>query len=130
MLIVKKENEKMNNEKFRKAAKRVAKVAAGASATVEVMMMNAMMAMAVNIDTDYSLSQNIGDTNPEQLIIGLAMWIARLIGTGMLIWGIYGYVTARKDGEAESMNGALGKLISGLVLICMPSVLKGLKILS
>lgn len=120
----------MNNEKFRKVAKRVAKVAAGASATVEVMMMNAMMAMAVNIDTGYSLSQNIGDTNPEQLIIGLAMWIARLIGTGMLIWGIYGYVTARKDGEAESMNGALGKLISGLVLICMPSVLKGLKILS
>lgn len=130
MLIVKKENEKMNNEKFRKVAKRVAKVAAGASATVEVMMMNAMMAMAVNIDTGYSLSQNIGDTNPEQLIIGLAMWIARLIGTGMLIWGIYGYVTARKDGEAESMNGALGKLISGLVLICMPSVLKGLKILA
>ena len=45
-------------------------------------------------------------------------------------WGIYGYVTARKDGEAEAMNGALGKLISGAVLIGMKGVLKMLGIVS
>jgi len=89
-----------------------------------------MNALAVNIKHDYQVSTTIGDVNPEGLIIGLAVWIARLIGIGMLIWGIYGYVTARKDGEAESMNGALGKLISGLVLVCMPSVLKGLGIIA
>jgi hypothetical protein len=85
---------------------------------------------AIDINTDYELSNKIGEMNPEALIIGLALWISRLIGTGMLIWGIYGYVTARKDGEAESMNGALGKLISGLVLICMPAVLQGLGVIS
>ena len=38
--------------------------------------------------------------------------------------------TARKDGEAEAMNGALGKLISGAVLIGMKGVLKMLGIVS
>lgn len=121
----------MSNEKFKIVARRVAKVAMGAATTAELMMARTMVAMAdLQISHDYNISSDIGNTNPEQLIIGLAMWIARLIGIGMLIWGVYGYVTARKDGEAESMNGALGKLISGLVLICMPSVLTGLGILA
>jgi len=87
-------------------------------------------AYAMDIDTDYSVNSNIADTNPEGLIIGLAVWVCRLIGIGMLIWGIYGYVTARKDGEAEAMNGAIGKLVAGLVLICMPAILKGLNIIA
>lgn len=112
------------------ALNRVTKAVARTAIVAEAMLTKTMVAFAdLDIKTDYKLSGDIGDTNPEQLIIGLALWISRLIGTGMLIWGIYGYVTARKDGEAESMNGALGKLISGLVLICMPSVLKGLGIL-
>lgn len=90
--------------------------------------MNAF-ATGVNINSNYQIKSDIGNVNPEGLILGLAFWIARLVGIGMLVWGIYGYVTARKDGEAESMNGALGKLISGLVLICMPSVMTGLGII-
>lgn len=86
-------------------------------------------ATGVNINSNYQIKNDIGNVNPEGLILGLAFWIARLVGIGMLVWGIYGYVTARKDGEAESMNGALGKLISGLVLICMPSVMTGLGII-
>lgn len=117
-----------------KIAKRVAKTAAGASMAIQVMMARAMVALAagggLNISTNYTLNSGVGDINPEQLIIGLALWISRLIGTGMLIWGVYGYVTARKDGEAESMNGALGKLISGLVLICMPTVLQALNVIA
>lgn len=113
-----------------KIARRTAKVIAGAAMAAETIMFYATTALAdVTIDTSYTLNSNVGNTNPESLIIGLALWISRLIGTGMLIWGIYGYVTARKDGEAESMNGALGKLISGLVLICMPTVLKGLGVI-
>lgn len=84
---------------------------------------------AVNIKHDYEVKDPGTDFNPEGLILGLAFWIARLVGIGMLVWGIYGYVTARKDGEAESMNGAIGKLISGVVLIAMPSVLTALGII-
>lgn len=122
-----KEKKSMKN----KLSKRIAKVAAGVSMAAQTMFTFAFMAFAdgVDIDTNYTLNSNVGNVNPESLVIGLALWISRLIGTGMLIWGIYGYVTARKDGEAESMNGALGKLISGLVLICMPSVLKGLGVI-
>lgn len=115
-----------------RVTKKVAIWGARVAVAAELMMARAYIAFAdggVSIDTSKHLSSSIGNTNPEQLIIGLALWISRLIGTGMLIWGIYGYVTARKDGEAESMNGALGKLISGLVLVCMPAVLTGLGIL-
>lgn len=86
-------------------------------------------AFAVNIKHDYKVKDLGTDFNVEGLILGLAFWISRLVGIGMLVWGIYGYVTARKDGEAESMNGALGKLISGIVLIGMPSVLTALGII-
>lgn len=121
--------------KKNRIAKNVAKAAASLSMAMQVMMARTMVALAgssggLTIDTNKSLSSNIGEVNPEQLIIGLALWMSRLIGTGMLIWGVYGYVTARKDGEAESMNGALGKLISGLVLICMPTVLSALGVIS
>lgn len=117
-----------------KAQSRAKKLAVGASAAI----MSGLTAFnsfavgtggAMNINTDYTVSADIGNTNPEGLIIGLAVWICRLIGIGMLIWGIYGYVAARKDGEAEAMNGAIGKLVSGLVLVCMPAVLRGLGII-
>lgn len=121
--------------KKNRIAKNVAKAAASLSMALQVMMARTMVALAgssggLTIDTNKTLSSNIGEVNPETLIIGLALWMSRLIGTGMLIWGVYGYVTARKDGEAESMNGALGKLISGLVLICMPTVLSALGVIS
>ena len=78
-----------------------------------------------------NLAQNFSDMNATMsIVIGLAIWICRITGVGMLIWGIYGYVTARKDGEAEAMNGALGKLISGAVLIGMQGILHALGIVA
>lgn len=78
-----------------------------------------------------NLSTKFSDPNAIMgMVVGLALWICQMVGVGMLIWGIYGYVTARKDGEAEAMNGALGKLISGAVLIGMKGVLKMLGIVS
>lgn len=98
---------------------------------LNLILANTMTAYAtVNIDTNFNVSPSIGNMNPEGLIIGIGVWVARLIGIGMLIWGIYGYFTARKDGEAESMNAALGKLTSGIALILMPNILRGLKIIS
>ena len=87
-------------------------------------------ASSIDIDTSYKINSDISNINPEGMVIGLGIWVARLIGIGMLIWGIYGYFTARKDGEAESMNGALGKLSSGIALIFMPNILRGLKVIS
>lgn len=76
----------------------------------------------LGIDTNISVG-NLDDFNAEGAIIGIAIWVCRMIGIAMIIWGIYGYVTARKDGEAESMNGAIGKLVAGAVLISMKSIL-------
>lgn len=101
--------------------------------TASAFVMTAAMttnAYALNIKHDYTISSGAATMNPEGLIIGLAVWICRIIGIAMLIWGIYGYVTARKDGEAESMNGAIGKLVSGIVLVAMPSILQALGIIN
>ena len=101
---------------------------AGAVATAAVMMAKyPCVFLAANGLPDVKVS----DMNATMsIVIGLAIWICRITGVGMLIWGIYGYVTARKDGEAEAMNGALGKLISGAVLIGMQGILHALGIVA
>lgn len=107
---------------------------AGAVATTAVMMVKyPYVFLAGNglpdVKVADNLAQNFSDMNAVMsMVIGLAIWICRITGVGMLIWGIYGYVTARKDGEAEAMNGALGKLISGAVLIGMQGILHALGI--
>ena len=91
----------------------------------------AFFAFEIPTVNSQNLSQKFSDPNQIMgMVVGLALWICQMVGVGMLIWGIYGYVTARKDGEAEAMNGALGKLISGAVLIGMKGVLKMLGIVS
>ena len=85
---------------------------AGAVATAAVMMAKyPCVFLAANglpdVKVSDNLAQNFSDMNATMsIVIGLAIWICRITGVGMLIWGIYGYVTARKDGEAEAMNGA------------------------
>lgn len=117
-------------------AKKIASKASAAAATVMMMVQYPYAFFASDFADDVvvdmgQLSQNFGDPNAiMQMVIGLALWICQITGVGMLIWGIYGYVTARKDGEAEAMNGALGKLISGAVLIGMKGILKMLGIIS
>lgn len=84
----------------------------------------------VEVDID-NIARKFDDPNAvTELVVGIALWICQMVGLGMLVWGIYGYVTARKDGEAEAMNGALGKLISGCVLIGMKGILKAMGILA
>lgn len=109
-----------------KIAKRVAGVATAVSAMITYpyafFATNSGFGVSVDMDT---VSQNFQDPNDiAGIIVGLALWICQLVGIGMLIWGIYGYVTARKDGEAESMNGAISKLVSGCVLIGMKGILQ------
>lgn len=101
--------------------------AAAVLGTYAICQMNAFAMAGLNPD-QYQI-KDTSDFNPEGIILSLAFWACRLMGISMLIWGIYGYLTARKDGEAESMNGAIGKLVSGGALIAMPFLLKQLGII-
>lgn len=116
----------------RDRAKQIANKVQMAAAAATAMAMTGVNALATGLNPDqYKIDANLGQNfNPEGMILSLAIWIARLVGISLLIWGIYGYVTARKDGEAESMNGAIGKLISGAVLIGLPFVLQQLGVLA
>ena len=114
-------------QKGAKAANGIA--AAAAAAALAIRYPYAFYASGFEVPT--VKSQKFSDPNQIMgIVVGLALWICQMVGVGMFIWGIYGYVTARKDGEAEAMNGALGKLISGAVLIGMKGVLKMLGIIS
>ena len=64
------------------------------------------------------------------MVIGLAIWICRITGVGMLIFGIHGYLTSRKDSEADAMNRALSRLNSGAVLIGILGILHALGIVA
>lgn len=64
------------------------------------------------------------------MVIGLAIWICRITGVGMLILGIHGYLTSRKDTEADAMDRALRRLNSGAVLIGMLGILHALGIVA
>lgn len=86
-------------------------------------------AFALNIDTNYTVKTSVANVNPEGLVLGVSFWICRLIGIGMFIWGLYGYITARRGGDSEAMNGAMNTLIGGLALVCMPSILKAVGII-
>ena len=117
-----------------KAGEKINKACAVATAAV-MMAKYPYVFLAANglpdVKVSNNLAQNFSDMNAVMsIVIGLAIWICRITGVGMLIWGIYGYVTARKDGEAEAMNGALGKLISGAVLIGMQGILHALGIVA
>lgn len=119
-------------QKTLKGAKAAHGITALATATVmAIRYPYVFFAFEIPTVNSQNLSQKFSDPNQIMgMVVGLALWICQMVGVGMLIWGIYGYVTARKDGEAEAMNGALGKLISGAVLIGMKGVLKMLGIVS
>lgn len=115
---------------------KLAKHAAGVATAVSAMITYPYVFFASNTGNKFGVSVDM-DTVAQQfsqpdeiagVIVGLALWVCQLVGIGMLIWGIYGYVTARKDGEAESMNGAISKLVSGCVLIGMKGILQMLDI--
>lgn len=86
-------------------------------------------AFAFTIDTGYTVKSTVSSVNPESLVLGVSFWICRLIGIGMFIWGLYGYITARRGGDSEAMNSAMNTLIGGLALICMPSILKAINVI-
>lgn len=109
----------------------IARMAAAAAAAGFVMNFP-MMSYAFEIPTVnvQNMSSKFSDVNQVAgVVIGLGLWVCQMVGIGMIIWGVYGYVTARKDGEAEAMNGALSKLIGGAVLLGMKGVLSVIGIL-
>lgn len=65
----------------------------------------------------------------QSMVLNIIFWFLRVTGVVVLMWGIYGMVTAKKDGDADSINQAMLKLIFGTVFLCMPGILNALKII-
>lgn len=88
-------------------------------------------AYAVNITPDVTVDQFdrwTGD-NISGFLLGTVFWILRIVGVLIFMWGIYGLVTGKKDGDADSMNQAMVKLVFGCVFLTMPYILKALGVI-
>lgn len=67
--------------------------------------------------------------NVAGMLLGITFWICRLFGVLVLMWGIYSVITAKKDGDADSINIAIIKMIFGALLFAMPNILRALGII-
>lgn len=72
---------------------------------------------------------DLSAANIAGTILGIAMWVIRLFGVAVLIFGIYSEVTCRKDGDADWINAGFLKIASGLIMTCFPTVLKAFGVL-
>jgi len=80
------------------------------------------------VTVDY-FDKYTGD-NIAGLILGTVFWVLRVSGVILLMYGIYGYVTAKKDGEANNINGAIVKIVFALIFLTMPWIFKSLGIIT
>lgn len=113
----------------KKKANRVREAIIAFYSTIVAFAFCQLNAFALNIKTDYTIQSGVAQVNPEGLVLGISFWVCRLIGIGMFIWGLYGYVTARRGGDSEAMNSAMNMLIGGLILLCMPTILTAIGVI-
>lgn len=113
----------------KKKASRVREAIIAFYSTITAFAFCQLNAFALSIDTNYTIKSSVAKLNPESLVLGVSFWICRLIGIGMFIWGLYGYVTARRGGDSEAMNSAMNTLIGGLILLCMPTILTSIGVI-
>ena len=59
----------------------------------------------------------------EGPLLWIIFYLLRLVGAVVLIWGIHGYLIAKKDGNADEINQAMVKLIFGGCLLGLPWLL-------
>lgn len=86
-------------------------------------------AMTVKPDITVDEFNNYTGDNVAGMLLGITFWICRVFGVVIIMWGIYSIITAKKDGDADTINISIVKLIFGAVLLGMPSILKGLGII-
>lgn len=73
---------------------------------------------------DYSLSEMQG------VMLGTVFWILRLLGVLALIWGLYGFIIGRRNGDPRQYSGAWAKIALAFCLIMLPVILKAVDIIS
>lgn len=88
-------------------------------------------AYAFTVKPDITVDEfnNYTGDNVAGMLLGITFWICRLFGVLVLMWGIYSIITAKKDGDADSINIAIIKMIFGAILFAMPNILRALGII-
>ncbi len=115
--LVTKNKETMSNN-LKNAA-----VYCGAAASIA---MSQLAAFADNAfgGPEYHVNTNASFDNIESNVLAFIFLIFRIVGAAIACWGIFGFITARTNGEAASIGDSIGKLVGGIALAAAPSVLR------
>lgn len=92
--------------------------------------MNALADLKITPDITVDDFNNLTGDTVESTVLWIVFFILRLVGVIVLIWGIYGYLTAKKDGEADQINVAMTKVIFGSYFLCMPWILSKIGVIA
>lgn len=86
-------------------------------------------AFTVKPDVTVDEFNNYTGDNVVGMLLGITFWICRLFGALVLMWGIYSVIVSKKDGDADSINIAIIKIIFGALLFAMPNIFQALGII-
>ncbi len=94
-----------------------------------IMAVNVMPALAIDLGQAYTVKVD-ASTDPMTLFLKVAFYILRGMGIGLVVYGIAGIATARSDGDSSQIMNQIGKLVGGVVLFGLPTILSGVGLIS
>jgi len=103
------------------------------AASFSIMIISTINAFAdLKITPDISVDDfnNLTGDKIASTVLWIVFFLLRLVGAVVLIWGIYGMITAKKDGDADQINVAMAKLIFGACFLGLPWLLSQISVIS
>ena len=100
---------------------------------VSLFLQNTMTSFAFKINANAVARDfdNYTISDLQGLMLGTTFWLLRMVGIVAVIWGVYSFISAKKQGgDSRSYAIAVTKLTLGLVLIVLPAVLKAANIIT
>ncbi|MBP3804244.1 MAG: hypothetical protein J6I76_10150 [Oribacterium sp.] len=94
-----------------------------------IMTVNVMPALAVDLGKSYKVTVN-SSTDPMSLFLQVAFYVLRGMGIGLVVYGTAGIATSRSDGDSSQIMNQIGKLIGGVVLFGLPTILQAANIIA
>jgi len=95
--------------------------------------MSSMFATTALAGWDESVKVTGSDTDADDImgkVIGILLSIARYVGVGLIIYGVYEVVTSFMQNQPEAKTKGIVMALSGAALTGMKTILKGMGVIS
>ncbi len=89
-----------------------------------------LAAKATQIDTNYSVNQNADADKALGGLIGLVIFAFRIGGIVDMIIGFATFAKTMKDNNGDKRGQAIAELVSGFIILMIPTFLKTIGVLN